>query len=318
MNTGASTREWVAVHTTRTARRRAILTALGLKKVLLEGAGASSRRSAQSRNRGEIREGSADDWLENHVYHNPHGSYYGIWPTKYRRPRVLRRAGPTRSGAAALEHAVARSRARSTGLCHAKGYCNFETDDDSTNLCSSGFSSRGGATTTTTHSRPRRASRCAATRSTRPGCTCKSARVLRPREDSPRRVHAGARRCGSAADLDELRAIIVNRMPLRLHAESHAAGSASRSRGPRRQHELAAAAQGAYPPSADARRAFAQMVAGACGRLVIVIRTAVLQFRNELRNLWKVPIMSGCSRTSASGAARAEQSVLKGLQDFVS
>ena len=187
----------------------------------------------------------------------------------------------------------------------------------------SGSSSRAkSCTTTTTRSRPRRASRCAAHEVDMGWSAPESARVLRAREDSPRRVRRPSSSSrASAADLDELRAIIVNRMHvLRAYMQqSHAAGSASRSRGPRRQHELAAArgAQGADPPSADARRAFAQAPRGSSRRGIRASRRCCSSATSSGTS-GKAPMSN--ERLLADfreWCARAEQSGIQGLQDFV-
>jgi stearoyl-CoA desaturase (delta-9 desaturase) len=83
LNTGASTREWVAVHRKHHAHCEKdgdphSPRLFGLKKVLLEGAELYRVEARKPETIEKYAKGCPNDWLENNLYHHPVNSYLGI------------------------------------------------------------------------------------------------------------------------------------------------------------------------------------------------------------------------------------------------
>ena len=138
------------------------------------------------------------------------------------------------------------------GLCHAKGYRNFETDDASTNLWPIGVFVAGEELHNNHHAFPTSARFSMRRHEIDMGWLhLKALEFLGLAKIRRVATRAGARTSASTGtpDLDELRAIIVNRMHVLRHftLQRHVAGAAPRRRESRRQRELDAArrAQGA-------------------------------------------------------------------------
>jgi stearoyl-CoA desaturase (delta-9 desaturase) len=327
MNTGASTREWVAVHRKHHAHCEQegdphSPRLFGLKKVLLEGAELYRAEARNPETVEKYAKGCPDDWLENNVYHNSNGSYFGIWLMGiadlvfFGVPGIIMLA-------LQLSNMPLLAAGVINGLCHAKGYRNFETDDDSTNLWPIGLFIAGEELHNNHHAFPTSARFSMRRHEVDMGWLHLKALVffglakIRRVASTPE-LEQSAR---SAADLDELRAIIVNRMHvlraymqrvtlpvLRREAEGLGDNTSSLLRAARK-------ALIRHPQMLDerSRKGLAELAARH-PRF-----ETVLQFRNELRNLWEGahPSNERLLADFREWCARAEQSGIQGLQDFV-
>ena len=328
LNTGSSTREWVAVHRKHHAHCEKdgdphSPRVFGLKRVLLEGA-ELYRVAARDRDTlDKYAKGTPNDWLENNLYHHPTRSYLGI--------ALLVTADLVLFGvpgiiliALQLSNMPLMAAGIVNGLCHAKGYRNFETDDASTNLWPLGVLVAGEELHNNHHAFP-----TSARFSMRPHevdmgwlhlkvlVWLKLAKVRRVAD--PPQLELTARAPG--AELDELRAIIVHRMHvlrhytlnvtlpvLRRELESLGDNANSLVRATRRHLSW-------QPEMLDepARQRLAEL-AQRHPRF-----NTVLQFRSELKQLWEGAHTSN-DRLLADFQAwctRAEQSGIQGLQEFV-
>ena len=327
MNTGASTREWVAVHRKHHANCEQegdphSPRLFGLKKVLLEGAELYRAEARNPETVEKYAKGCPNDWLENHVYHNRRGSCFGIGLLVIL-DLVLFGVPGIVMIALQLSNMPLLAAGVINGLCHAKGYRNFETDDDSTNLWPIGLFIAGEELHNNHHAFPTSARFSMRRHEVDMGWLhLKALELFRlakiRRVANPPELEQSAR---SAADLDELRAIIVNRMHvlraymqkvtlpvLRREAESLGDNTSSLLRAARK-------ALIRHPQMLDerSRKRLAELAARH-PRF-----ETVLQFRNELRNLWEGAHTSN-ERLLADfreWCARAEQSGIQGLQDFV-
>ncbi|HEX7079827.1 MAG TPA: fatty acid desaturase [Gammaproteobacteria bacterium] len=136
MNTGAPTKEWVAVH----RKHHALCERegdphspriFGLKKVLLEGAELYRAEACNKETLEKYGKGTPDDWLERNVYGR--FTYTGI-ALLVVTDLVLFGVPGIIMIALQLSNMPFLAAGVINGLCHAKGYRNFETDDASTNL----------------------------------------------------------------------------------------------------------------------------------------------------------------------------------------
>jgi stearoyl-CoA desaturase (delta-9 desaturase) len=327
MNTGSSTREWVAVHRKHHAHCEKegdphSPRLFGLKRVLLEGA-ELYRFAARDRDTlDKYAKGTPNDWLENNLYHHPTRSYFGI--------ALLVVANLVLFGvpgiimiALQLSNMPFMAAGIVNGLCHAKGYRNFETDDASTNLWPLGLLVAGEELHNNHHAFPT------------------SARFsMRPHEVDMGWLHLkvlvwlGLAKVRRVADppqleqtsqpmpeLDELRAIIVHRMHvlrhytynvtlpvLRREIESLGENANSLLRATRRHLSW-------HPEMLDesSRRRLDELA-----KRHPRFKT-VLEFRRELKQLWEGAHTSN-ERLLAEfreWCTRAEQSGIQGLQEFV-
>jgi len=327
LNTGSSTREWVAVH----RKHHALCErdgdphsprVYGLKKVLLEGAELYRGAARDRETLEKYAKGTPNDWLENNLYHHPKRSYFGIVLLVVA-DLVLFGVPGIIMIALQLSNMPFMAAGIVNGLCHAKGYRNFETDDASTNLWPLGLLVAGEELHNNHHAFPT------------------SARFsMRPHEVDMGWLHlkvlvafglAKIRRVASMpeleetsranTELDELRAIIVNRMHvlrhytlnvtlpvLRREVESFGDNANSLLRATRRHL--------AWQPhmlDESSRARLAELVARHPR-----FKT-VLEFRNELKQLWEGAHTSN-ERLLAEfreWCVRAEQSGIQGLQEFV-
>jgi stearoyl-CoA desaturase (delta-9 desaturase) len=327
LNTGSSTREWVAVH----RKHHALCERegdphspriYGLKKVLLEGAELYRGASRDRETLEKYAKGTPNDWLENNLYHHPTRSYYGI-ALLVVADLVLFGVPGILMIALQLSNMPFMAAGIVNGLCHAKGYRNFETDDASTNLWPLGLLVAGEELHNNHHAFPT------------------SARFsMRPHEVDMGWLHlkvlvalglAKIRRVASTPELeetqrtnteiDELRAIFVNRMHVLRHytlnvtlpvlkreIESLGENANSLLRATRRHL--------AWRPDMldESSRAHLAELAARHPRF-----KTVLEFRNELKQLWEGAHTSN-DRLLAEfreWCARAEQSGIQGLQEFV-
>ena len=136
MNTGAPTKEWVAVHRKHHAfcEREGDPHSpqiFGLKKVLLEGAELYRAEARKPETLEKYGKGTPDDWLERNVYGR--FTYTGI-ALLVVLDLVLFGVPGIIMIALQLSNMPFMAAGVINGLCHAKGYRNFETDDASTNL----------------------------------------------------------------------------------------------------------------------------------------------------------------------------------------
>lgn len=135
-NTGAPTKQWVAVH----RKHHALCerdgdphspVQFGLKRVVLEGAELYIDEARNQETLDKYGKGTPDDWLERNIYSR--FDYSGI--------ALLVVADILLFGAAGIIMIAIQLAAMPVlaagiinGVCHAKGYRNFETNDASTNL----------------------------------------------------------------------------------------------------------------------------------------------------------------------------------------
>jgi stearoyl-CoA desaturase (delta-9 desaturase) len=136
MNTGAPTKEWVAVH----RKHHAFCERdgdphspqiFGLKKVLLEGAELYKAEACNAETLEKYGKGTPDDWLERNVYGR--FTYSGI-VLLIVADLVLFGVPGIIMIALQLSNMPFMAAGIINGLCHAKGYRNFATEDASTNL----------------------------------------------------------------------------------------------------------------------------------------------------------------------------------------
>ena len=136
MNTGAPTKEWVAVH----RKHHAFCERdgdphspqiFGLKKVLLEGAELYKAEACNAETLEKYGKGTPDDWLERNVYGR--FTYSGI-ALLVVSDLVLFGVPGIIMIALQLSNMPFMAAGIINGLCHAKGYRNFATEDASTNL----------------------------------------------------------------------------------------------------------------------------------------------------------------------------------------
>ena len=270
LNTGSSTREWVAVHRKHHAHCEKegdphSPRLFGLKKVVLEGA-ELYRVAARDRDTLEkYAKGTPNDWLENNLYHHPTRSYYGICVARRRRSRVVRCAGHHHDRAAARRTCRSSRPASSTASATRRATATSRPTTRRRTSGRSGFSIAGEELHNNHHAFPTSARFSMRRHEVDMGWLhlkvlvwlglAKIRRVANP----PR---ARATRREPRTDLDELRAIIVNRMHVLRHytLQRHVAGAAPRARKPRRERELVGArdAQASELAAGDARRVVAQ------------------------------------------------------------
>lgn len=327
LNTGASTREWVAVHRKHHAHCEKegdphSPRLFGLKKVLLEGAELYRIEARKPETIEKYAKGCPNDWLENNLYHHPVNSYLGIFMLVtadlllFGVPGIVMIALQLVSMPFLAAGVI-------NGLSHAKGYRNFETDDGSTNLWPIGLIIAGEELHNNHHAFPT------------------SARFsMRPHEVDMGWLHLKVlvffglakirrvatlpeleKKASTVPEIDELRAIIVNRMHvlrhytynvtlpvLRREAESLGDNANSMLRAARKTLSR-------HPQMLDelSRKRLADL-AERHPRF-----QTVLQFRNELKNLWEGAHTSN-ERLLADfreWCVRAEQSGIQGLAEFV-
>ncbi len=249
LNTGSSTREWVAVHRKHHAHCEKegdphSPRLFGLKRVLLEGA-ELYRFAARDRDTLEkYAKGTPNDWLENNLYHHPTRSYSASRCSSSA-DLVLFGVPGIIMIALQLSNMPFMAAGIVNGLCHAKGYRNFETDDASTNLWPIGVLDRGRRAAQQPSRVPDVGAVLDAPSRGRHGLAAlEGARLAEASEDSARRGAAAAR--GIVAGDGRARRVAGDHRPPHaraapLHLQRHAAGVASRGREPRRERELAAA-----------------------------------------------------------------------------
>ncbi|HLF10763.1 MAG TPA: fatty acid desaturase [Gammaproteobacteria bacterium] len=326
LNTGSSTREWVAVHRKHHAYCEKegdphSPRLFGLKKVLLEGAELYRAEACKPETLQKYAKGTPNDWLENNLYQHPHWSYLGIFLLVIA-DLVLFGVPGIIMIAFQLVNMPFMAAGIVNGLCHAKGYRNFETDDASTNLWPVGILVAGEELHNNHHAFPTSARFSMRRHEIDMGWLhlkvlamlglAKIRRVATP----PELVNEA-----ETLDLDELRAIIVNRMHVLRHYTHNVTLPVLR-------REIESLGENANAMMHASRRLLSwqphMLDEHSRKRLAELVERhprfqTVLQFRKELANLWEGAHTSN-ERLLADfreWCARAEQSGIQGLQDFV-
>ena len=327
INTGASTREWVAVH----RKHHALCERdgdphsprlFGLKTVLLQGAELYRVAARDPETLEKYAKGTPNDWLENNLYHHPVGSYYGIAALVVA-DLVLFGVPGIIMIALQLSNMPFLAAGIINGLCHAKGYRNFETDDASTNLWPLGILVAGEELHNNHHAFPTSARFSMRPHELDVGWLYLKVLVALGlakirRVANPPQLEAAACR---TTELDELRAIIVNRMHVLRHYTYNVTLPVLR-------RELESLGENANTMLRAARRQLSwqpEMLDDASRRTLAKLAEqhprfeTVLRFRNELKHLWEGAHTSN-ERLLADfreWCVRAEQSGIQGLQEFV-
>jgi stearoyl-CoA desaturase (delta-9 desaturase) len=326
LNTGSSTREWVAVHRKHHAHCEKdgdphSPRLFGLKKVVLEGAELYRAAARDAPTLEKYAKGTPNDWLENNLYHHPTWSYLGIFLLVIT-DLVLFGVPGIIMIALQLSNMPFLAAGIINGVCHAKGYRNFETDDASTNLWPLGLLVAGEELHNNHHAFPTSARFSMRRHEVDMGWLhlkalelfglAKIRRVATPPELADKT---------GTLDLDELRAIIVNRMHVLRHYTQNVTLPVLRrdveSLGDNGNSMVSAARKLLtwQPHMLDelSRKRLAE-IAERHPRF-----KTVLQFRKELASLWEGAHTSN-ERLLADfreWCTRAEQSGISGLQDFV-
>ncbi|HVY65407.1 MAG TPA: fatty acid desaturase [Gammaproteobacteria bacterium] len=327
LNTGSSTREWVAVHRRHHAHCEKegdphSPRLFGLKKVLLEGAELYRAAAHDPETVEKYAKGTPNDWLENNVYAHPERSYLGPWVllaidlVLFGVPGIIMLA-------LQLANMPVTAAGIINGLCHAKGYRNFETDDASTNLWPIGLFVAGEELHNNHHAFPTSAKFSMRRHEVDMGWLhlkvlamlglAKIRRVANPPELA---VESSA-----TPDLDELRAIIVNRMHVLRHFTYNVTLPVLR-------RELESLGENANSLVRAARRYLSwqpeMLDEPSRQKLAEIVQRhprlqTVLKFRSELKQLWEGAHTSNERLLTEfrEWCARAEQSGIQGMQEFV-
>jgi stearoyl-CoA desaturase (delta-9 desaturase) len=324
LSTGAPTKEWVAVHRKHHAHCEQegdphSPVVFGLKKVVLEGAELYIDEARKPETLEKYGKGTPDDWLERNLYSRFTYSGIGLLVifdiVMFGAPGIIMVAFQLATMPVAAAGII-------NGVCHAKGYRNFETNDASTNLWPLGLLLAGEELHNNHHAFPT------------------SARFsMRPREVDMGWLHlkvlsmlglAKVRRVAappeltaetSTLDLDSLRAVMINRM----HVLRHYTNNVTL---PVLQRELEHLGENAGSVVSAAKRLLAWqpdlLDESSRQRLTDLVEQhptfqIVLQYRNELKTLWE-----GANRSNdrlladfRQWCARAEASGIQYLEEFV-
>lgn len=324
LSTGAPTKEWVAVHRKHHAHCEQegdphSPVVFGLKKVVLEGAELYIDEARKPETLEKYGKGTPDDWLERNLYSRFTYSGIGLLVifdiVMFGAPGIIMVAFQLATMPVAAAGII-------NGVCHAKGYRNFETNDASTNLWPLGLLLAGEELHNNHHAFPT------------------SARFsMRPREVDMGWLHlkvlsmlglAKVRRVAappeltaetSTLDLDSLRAVMINRM----HVLRHYTNNVTL---PVLQRELEHLGENAGSVVSAAKRLLAWqpdlLDESSRQRLTDLVEQhptfqVVLQYRNELKTLWE-----GANRSNdrlladfRQWCARAEASGIQYLEEFV-
>ncbi|HMB72103.1 MAG TPA: fatty acid desaturase [Gammaproteobacteria bacterium] len=327
LSTGAATKEWVAVH----RKHHAMCEVegdphspqiFGLRRVLLEGAELYQSEARKTETLEKYGKGTPDDWLERNVYGRFVNTGIALLVVLdlvlFGAPGVILLAIQLLTMPVLAAGVI-------NGLCHARGYRNFETNDASTNLWPLGLFVAGEELHNNHHAFP-----TSARFSMRRGeldmgwlhlklfswlGLARIRRVARPPQ-----LRADT---SSAIDIDSLRAIIVNRMYVLRHYLHEVTL-------PALEHE--AGQRGAATHSNSMIRSAARLLrwqphlldAQSQDWLTQLIERhpsleSVLEYRNELKSFWEGAHTSNEKLLADFRAwcARAEASGIQGMQDFV-
>ncbi|HUF71707.1 MAG TPA: fatty acid desaturase [Gammaproteobacteria bacterium] len=292
ISTGASTRQWVAVH----RKHHALCeregdphspVVYGLKRVVLEGAELYMDEARKPETLEKYGKGTPNDWLERNVYNR--FDYTGIGLLVVFDVLMFGAAGIIMV-AVQLATMPVLAAGIINGVCHAKGYRNFETNDASTNLWRLGLVIGGEELHNNHHAFP-----TSARFSLRPGevdmgwlhlklfSTLGLARIRRVASEPDLGTTS------PVPDLEALRSVMINRMHVLraymhgvtlpvLRRECEALGSNAKSLVPKVRRWLTWHPQ--LLDESERRR---------LGELVDQLPSfdLVLKFRNELKALWE-------------------------------
>lgn len=326
LNTGSSTREWVAVHRKHHAYCEKegdphSPRVFGLKRVLLEGAELYRAEARKPETVEKYAKGTPNDWLENHVYTDPAFSYVGI-ALLVVLDLVLFGVPGIIMIALQLSNMPLLAAGVINGLCHAKGYRNFETDDASTNLWPIGLFIAGEELHNNHHAFPTSARFSMRRHEIDMGWL--HLKVLEALGLAKIRRVATPPALGAAEavpDLDALRAIIVHRMHVLRHYTNYVTLPVLRREvesvgdDPSQVVKPAKKLLTRQPHMLDERSR--QTLAALAAKHPSF--ATVLEYRNELKSLWEGAHTSN-ERLLADFRAwcqRAEASGIQCLQEFV-
>jgi stearoyl-CoA desaturase (delta-9 desaturase) len=324
INTGAPTKQWVAVH----RKHHALCERegdphspqlFGLKKVVLEGAELYRREACKPETQEKYGKGTPDDWIERNVYERH--DYLGIVLLVVFDVLAFGAAGVILLAVQLVSMPILAA-GIINGVCHAKGYRNFETNDASTNLWRIGLFIGGEELHNNHHAFP-----TSAKFSLRPGevdmgwlhlklfSSLGLARIRRVAHEPPLMEPA------RAPDLEALRAILINRMHVLrtymhevtlpvLKREYEGLGRNWMALLPRVKHWLTW-----QPQMLDetARRKLGEL------KQQLPAFEQVLEYRNDLKKLWEGSHTSneGLLEDFRQWCHRAETSGNQYLREFV-
>jgi stearoyl-CoA desaturase (delta-9 desaturase) len=326
LSTGAPTKEWVAVH----RKHHALCEqegdphspqVFGLKRVLLEGAELYRAEACKAETVEKYGKGTPNDWLERNLYGR--FTYSGIGLLIVLDLVLFGAPGIILLSVQLLTMPMLAAGVIN-GLCHARGYRNFETNDASTNLWPIGIFVGGEELHNNHHAFP-----TSARFSMRPGefdMGWLHIKVLsffglvkvRRLAQQP-----NLERPAGHIELDALRAIIINRMHVLRHFTNHVTLPALA-----RETEVidnSASATRIVRKAARLLRWQPDMLDEASrDRLAELVEKypsfrAVLEYRNELKSLWEGAHTSNEKLLADFRAwcSRAETSGIQGMKDFV-
>ncbi len=318
LNTGAPTKEWVAVHRKHHAlceregdpHSPAIF---GLKKVVLEGAELYIEEARNKETQEKYGKGTVDDWVERNVYARyPNAGIVLLILIDlllFGAPGIIMIAVQLGSMPFLAAGII-------NGVAHAKGYRNFETNDASTNLWRKGLLIGGEELHNNHHAFP-----TSARFSMRPGEVDIGWVYLKVLSALGlahiRRVAAEPKleKSQGPVDLEALRAVLVNRMHVLRHYMNNVtlpvldreASDSGTVRSARRWLTW-------QPHMLDDG---AREKLGELAERLPKFRT-VLEFRNELKQLWEGAHTSNerLLEEFRNWCARAEESGIEYLQEF--
>jgi stearoyl-CoA desaturase (Delta-9 desaturase) len=324
LNTGAPTKEWVAVHRKHHAHCEQeedphSPVVYGLKRVLLEGAELYINEARKPETLEKYGKGTPDDWMERNVYSKY--TYSGI-ALLVVLDLVLFGIPGIMMIAAQLSTMPVFAAGVINGLCHAKGYRSFETNDASTNLWRIGLFVAGEELHNNHHAFPTSAR--FSMRADEVDMGWLHLKVLswlglaKIKRVASLPVMAADER---APDLDSLRAVMINRMHVLRHFTNHVTV-------PVLHRELEHLGDNANAIVARTKRSLAwqpELLDESSRQWLAELVEkhpkfqTVLQYRNELKNLWE-----GAHRSNErlladfrQWCARAEASGIQYLEDFV-
>jgi stearoyl-CoA desaturase (delta-9 desaturase) len=327
MNTGAPTKEWVAVHRKHHAHCEQdgdphSPLVFGLQKVVLEGAELYKAEAAKPETLDKYGKGTPNDWLERNVYGR--FTYAGIYLLFFIDIFLFGALGIV-MWAIQLSTMPVLAAGVINGLCHAKGYRNFETNDAATNLWPFGVFIAGEELHNNHHAFPTSAKFSMRRHEIDMGWLhlkvlsklglAKIRRVANPPE------LVAAVTAEDPTNLDALRAIMVNRMHVLRHYTNNVTLPVLR-------REIESLGENANQVLSVARRLLSwqpQMLDDSSRRRLSEIvekhprMKTVLEYRNELKSLWEGAHTSN-ERLLADfreWCARAEASGIAGMEDFV-
>ena len=324
MSTGAPTKEWVAVHRKHHAHceqegdpHSPLL--FGLKRVVLEGAELYKAEAAKPETLEKYGKGTPDDWVERNIYMRFTYSGIGLLVLVdlllFGVPGIIMVAFQLGTMPILAAGVI-------NGVCHAKGYRNFETNDASTNLWPIGLFVAGEELHNNHHAFPTSAKFSMRSNELDMGwlhlkvLSMLGLAEIRRVAEPPELVEET-----NATSIDSLRAIMVHRM----HVLSHYTNNVTL---PVLKREIEQLGENANQVLGVARRLLSwqpQMLdESSRQRLSEIVENhprmrAVLQFRNELKSLWEGAHTSN-ERLLADfreWCARAEASGIQGMEDFV-